>query len=333
MKRIIPLLLLTSVVLLNALLLTACDPFIETPPTQTRPLPTPTTVARSIAIPTDIEKMSPETDFFPPILHSDEFYPPIPVPGLVNTAGGEDSPFITPDGQTLYFWFTPDVRKPAQEQLHDGATGIYVTELVDGEWAQPRRVLLNQTGEVVLDGCPTVHKNTLWFCSARVGNERSIDFWTADITPDGYTNIQNAGSELNMGVYIGEMHVSADGNSIYFHSEQEGSIGGYDNWVTHFINGDWTAPQNLSSINSATTDGWPFISEDGQEFWFLREYNGYPGLFRSIWNGEDWGEPELIVSQFAGEPSLDIDGNLYFTHHFYNDGIMLDADIYVSYRK
>jgi len=321
MKKIIflPLLLIS--------LLSAC----EAQPSG--PQPAPTTIPRLIAIPSDLIKILPEMDFFPPILLSNEFHQPVPVPGLVNTAGGEDSPFITPDGQTLYFWFTPDVRKPAQEQLEDGATGIYVTNLVEGEWAQPQRVLLNQTGELALDGCPTVHQNTLWFCSARVGNERSIDFWTADITTNGYTNIQNAGSELNMDVYIGEMHVSADGNSIYFHSEQEGSIGGYDNWVTHFVDGHWTAPQNLYALNSATTDGWPFISEDGQEFWFLRVYSGSPALFRSIWNGEDWGEPELIVSQFAGEPSLDIAGNLYFVHHYYNDGIMLDADIYVAYRK
>jgi len=46
-----------------------------------------------------------------------------------------------------------------------------------------------------------------------------------------------------------------------------------------------------------------------------------------------WGTPELIISQFAGEPSVDKEGNVYFTHHFYEDGKMLDADIYVAYRK
>ena len=47
--------------------------------------------------------------------------------GPVNTAGAEDSPFVTPDGQTLYFFFTPDVRVPAEQQLLDGVTGIWVT--------------------------------------------------------------------------------------------------------------------------------------------------------------------------------------------------------------
>ncbi|MBT3389021.1 MAG: hypothetical protein HN413_01275 [Chloroflexi bacterium] len=27
------------------------------------------------------------------------------------------------------------------------------------------------------------------------------------------------------------------------------------------------------------------------------------------------------------------EGNIYFTHHFYKDNIMLEADIYVAYKK
>ena len=30
---------------------------------------------------------------------------------------------------------------------------------------------------------------------------------------------------------------------------------------------------------------------------------------------------------------MDAQGNLYFVHHFYEDGVMLDADIYVAYKK
>jgi hypothetical protein len=41
----------------------------------------------------------------------------------------------------------------------------------------------------------------------------------------------------------------------------------------------------------------------------------------------------LIISQFAGESSVDNEGNIYFTHHFYKDGVMLEADYYVAYRK
>jgi hypothetical protein len=58
-------------------------------------------------------------------------------------------------------------------------------------------------------------------------------------------------------------------------------------------------------------------------------------VFRSIRqeNGT-WSEPEEIVSNFAGEPTLDSEGNLYFVHHFFDkDMNMIEADIYVCFKK
>jgi hypothetical protein len=86
--------------------------------------------------------------------------------------------------------------------------------------------------------------------------------------------------------------------------------------------------------NTSGNEGWPFISEYGNELWITRDYNGCPGLFRSFKNPDGcWSEPALIVSQFTGEASLDNDGNLYFTHHFYEDGVMLESDIYAACKK
>ena len=41
----------------------------------------------------------------------------------------------------------------------------------------------------------------------------------------------------------------------------------------------------------------------------------------------------MIISQFAGEPTLDNEGNVYFVHHFYKNEVMIEADIYVAYKK
>lgn len=51
---------------------------------------------RESKIPADIVKRTPETDQYPPILHSDEYYEPVPMPYPISTAGAEDSPFILP---------------------------------------------------------------------------------------------------------------------------------------------------------------------------------------------------------------------------------------------
>jgi len=110
-------------------------------------------------------------------------------------------------------------------------------------------------------------------------------------------------------------------------------IGGIDIWVTKKAGGQWQPPENVSGVNTEDTDGWPFLNQDGNELWITRPYKGAVSLFKSRRDGGTWSEPELIISQFAGEASMDSKGNLYFTHHFFGDGRMIEADIYVAYKK
>ncbi len=98
------------------------------------------TVEREEKIPADISKRNPETDQHPPILHSNEFEKPIPLPYPINTAGGEDSAFILPDGETLHIFFTSDVRVPPEETLLDQVSGIWVSRKSGDMWGKPQRV-------------------------------------------------------------------------------------------------------------------------------------------------------------------------------------------------
>ena len=124
-------------------------------------------VTRYEKIPRDAVKVTPEADVHPPILHSDEFEEPVPMPGLVNTKGGEDSPFIMPDGDTFYFLVTPDVSVPPEKQVIDDVTGIYVSHKVNGTWSEAERVWLQDPGKLSLDGAQTIIGNTIWFACAR----------------------------------------------------------------------------------------------------------------------------------------------------------------------
>jgi hypothetical protein len=39
------------------------------------------------------------------------------------------------------------------------------------------------------------------------------------------------------------------------------------------------------------------------------------------------------VSSFAGECTMDAEGNLYFVHHYFSEDMtMIEADIYVAYK-
>jgi hypothetical protein len=67
----------------------------------------------------------------------------------------------------------------------------------------------------------------------------------------------------------------------------------------------------------------------GDELWFGRNF----GIWRSVLVKDEWQPAQLIISPLAGEPSIDTSGNVYFTHHFFENDQMLEADIYVAFKK
>jgi hypothetical protein len=97
----------------------------------------------------------------------------------------------------------------------------------------------------------------------------------------------------------------------------------------------WMQPVPLcSAVNTEGNEGWPSLTQDGNELWLTRTYLGSPAIYRSLKVDGEWQEPELILSQFAGESSMDNGGNIYFTHHYYNNqSKMIEADIYVALKK
>jgi hypothetical protein len=300
--------------------LTACSPQVEE---------VISPVNRLSLIPENQVKISEAGEVYPVVSLTNEYKDPVPLPYPVNTAGAEDSAFILPDGETLYVWFTPDVNNPVQNQATDGVTGIYVYQKGTNGWEGPERVYLNDPGKATLDGCEFVLGDTMWFCSAREGYT-DIHWFTARQVDDSWTDWELA--DFEPAYEVGELHITADGQELYFHSSRPGGYGGYDIWVSKHVGGEWDEPENVKAVNSEYTDGWPFISHDGNELWFTRAI-GAPELWRSLKIDGQWTEPTQMFSIFSGESSLDIFGNVYFTHHYFKDDQMLEADIYIAQRK
>jgi hypothetical protein len=285
-------------------------------------------ISRADAIPTDMVKISPTQDAHPPVLQTTGWFDPVPLEGPINTAGAEDSPFISSDGQLLFFFFTPDVKVPVEQQLLDGVTGIYVSRRDGDAWGHPERVVLQDEGKLALDGCGFFDGQSLWFCSAREGYT-GLGWFKADYEAGTWQNWRTV--TFDPSYEVGELHIYDD--ELYFHSLRAGGKGDMDLWMSQNVGGIWQPPVNLSILNSDVLDGYPYLTADGQQIWYTRWYQGTPAIFRSMRVGDEWTEPELVVSQFAGEPTMDPEGNLYFVHHFYKDGQMIEADIYVAYRK
>lgn len=298
--------------------------------------PWPFLADRYAKIPVDAVKGTPTTDPYPPYAVSPEWEAPVPMPGPVNTAGGEDSPFITPDGQEFYFFFTPDVRVPVERQVLDSATGIWSCRREGAGWTEPERVILSD-GQA-MDGCEDVLGDTMWFASVRAGNYGEIDWYSATRHSGRWENWRNAGPQVNETLKFGELHLSADHRTVYF--GKTGQYGGLDLFKSERTASGWSAPENLGpNVNGPKDEGQPFLSADMKELYFTGWSDTIigPCVYRSkLDSAGNWGRSELIVARFAGEPTLDDAGNLYFVHHYFtgaNNDTMLEADIYLCRRR
>lgn len=296
----------------------------------------PSYKSREEVIPPDARKGRPETDPFPPVLRDSGWDQPVPMPGPVNTAGAEDSPFITSDGQEFYFFFTPDVRVPVERQVLDGATGIWSCRWEAGQWTEPERVVLSK-GQA-LDGAQFVAGDTMWFASVRPGNYSEIDWYLAVRRNGRWTDWRNAGRQVNERLRPGELHLSTDHREMYY--GKTGQHGGLDLFRSARTDTGWNEGVNLGPAVNGNRDEWqPFLSSDGNELWFTGWSDSFVGpcVYRCRKDSAGaWQARRMIVGRFAGEPTLDDAGNLYFVHHYYTGGDtsrMLEADIYFCRRR
>jgi predicted small lipoprotein YifL len=281
---------------------------------------------RESLIPADAVKMTPEKDTLPPKLLSDEYQHPVPMPYPVNTRGAEDSAFIMPDGETLYVWFTPNFRMDVIEQAQDLVTGIYKYEKQGEGWNGPERIWLVEPGKPHLDGCGFFQEDIAWICGVR--EEIEGIHWFTSQHRDGAWSMAEL-SDFDPAYEVGELHISNDGTELYFHSNRAGGKGGMDIWISTKVAGEWGTPENLAIVNSEYDEGWPALNPQEDELWITKNY----GLWRSKKVDGVWQVPEEIISTLAGEATIDQAGNVYFTHHYYENDIMIEADIYVAYKK
>lgn len=76
--------------------------------------------------------------------------------------------------------------------------------------------------------------------------------------------------------------LSADGNTMYFASNTQGTLGKADIWMTHYDkkSKDWGTPINLGSIvNTPGTECYPYLTEDGKTLYFSSDAHiGLGGL-------------------------------------------------------
>lgn len=93
---------------------------------------------------------------------------------------------------------------------------------------------------------------------------------------------------------VGHASVSEDGKLMYFASDMPGSKGETDIWMSTLVEGSWSKPVNVKSINTEGKELFPFLSKKGNLYFSSNGFVGLGGLdiFMAKGKNGEFGEPQ-----------------------------------------
>lgn len=254
------------------------------------------------------------------------------VESRINTPGWADSPFISRDGQRLYFMYSrwdfgpvflstgglPVLRGPDRPGHHKDDVNPYddsdlyvATKRGDGSWDTPVNMGFNSAGgdasgmelssgtffvwikPTLPSGLPDIYIST----------RDAFGHWSAPVGISPHINTVNL--EDNP-------HLWPDGNSMWFTSDRGGGAGGKDIWFSSKTAGVWNTPVNVGpTLNTAADEDQFWVSPVNFDVYFTRDNQ----IYRSSFSGFGYTAPTLVNLGLAvaAEPSITDDGqDLYF---------------------
>lgn len=209
----------------------------------------------------------------------------------VNSDALEYYPSLTIDGKKLIF-----TRRIKNDE------DFYESDLINGIWSKakplPGRVNTNLN-----EGAQNISQDGQWIiftgCNYPEGLG-SCDLYISFKTKNGWSEAENIGPIVNTDFWESSPSLSPDKRDLYFSSNQAGTFGGKDIFVTHrSANGKWSRPQNLGPvINTSGDESCSFMYADNQTLFF--NSNGHPGygktdlFFSKKINDSTWSKPENL---------------------------------------
>lgn len=209
----------------------------------------------------------------------------------VNSGALEYYPSLTIDGKKLIF-----------TRRISGDEDFYESNLVNGQWSKAKP-LGGKVNTNLNEGAQNISQDGEWIiftgCNYPEG-QGSCDLYISFKTKTGWSEAENIGPIINTDFWESSPSLSPDKRDLYFSSNQAGTYGGKDLWVTHRNStGKWSRPENLGpTINTSGDESCSFMYADNQTLFF--NSNGHPGygqsdlFFSKKLSDSSWSTPENL---------------------------------------
>lgn len=175
----------------------------------------------------------------------------VPMGNNINTSGHEATIGFSADGQKLFIY---------KDDAGDG--NIYTSQLMGNNWMTPQKLTENinskfhePSASVSSDG------NTLYFTSNMPGGFGGSDIYRSVRLPNGeWSRPTNLGGKINSKYDEDAPAILADGKTLYFASNGERSMGGFDILFSVYSEeSGWCDPINVGYPVNSTDDDLFFV--------------------------------------------------------------------------
>jgi outer membrane protein OmpA-like peptidoglycan-associated protein/tetratricopeptide (TPR) repeat protein len=228
-------------------------------------------------------------------------------------------PSISADGQTFVFTQLMPINPANPEPLHNRQEDFYISSWLDSSWTKARPVgpplntSKNEGAQTIsADGKIMIYTG----CNRRDGFG-GCDLYISQNINDQWTVPKNMGPTVNSVAKETQPSISADGRTIYFSSNREGTKGGLDLWKLNCNDSDeWSEPINLGdSINTIFDEQSPYIHHDNHTLYFSS--TGWPGM----------GRFDLFITRKISDSTWQTPKNLGYpiNTHFSDEGLIVNA--------
>ncbi len=192
----------------------------------------------------------------------------------------DDDPFVSPDGEWLYFVS----ERPVNETDDSTDANIWRYSLVEDD----RLEYLNINSDEVEYSPVATASGALYFAVALEGGPGRGDIYRAAAMDDGFGQPEALGAAINSPTGEWNLWVSADEDELIFEASSRASnvsVPGdlYYSWRTE---ASWSAAVPLSSLNTRGSDLMPRFSADGETLYYTTAPMGGNASVVAA----DWGE-------------------------------------------